>query len=46
MARLRILLTDGSGPLFVDGSGSLAAELHAVQAALQTTKLSERSLTQ
>ena len=34
MARLRILLTDGTGPLFQDGSGSLAAELRAVRAAL------------
>lgn len=34
MARLRNLLSDGTGPLYRDGSGSLAAELRAVLAAL------------
>ena len=34
MARLRMLLTDGTGPLYDGGSGSLAAELRAVAAAL------------
>ncbi len=35
MARLRMLLTDGTGPLYDGGgSGSLAAELRAVVAAL------------
>ena len=34
MARLWTLLTDGTGPLYDGGSGSLAAELRAVMAAL------------
>ena len=34
MARLRTLLTNGGGPLYQGGSGSLAAELRAVLAAL------------
>jgi hypothetical protein len=34
MARLRMLLTDGTGPLYDGGSGNLAAELRAVVAAL------------
>lgn len=34
MARLRILLSDGRGPLYRNGSGSLAAELRGVLAAL------------
>ncbi len=34
MARLRLLLSDGAGPLFDAGHGSLAAELRGVLAAL------------
>jgi len=34
IARLRMLLTDGTGPLYDGGSGSLAAALRAVVAAL------------
>ena len=34
MARLRILLSDGTGPLYSNGRGSLAAELRGVLAAL------------
>lgn len=34
MARLRILLSDGAGPLYFHGSGCLAAELRAALAAL------------
>jgi hypothetical protein len=34
MARLRMLLSDGSGPLYRNGRGSLAAELRGVLAAL------------
>ncbi|MBI3216822.1 MAG: hypothetical protein HYZ38_23650 [Mycobacterium sp.] len=34
MARLRILLSDGGGPLYRTGHGSLAAELRGVLAAL------------
>ncbi len=34
MARLRILLSDGTGPLYCSGRGSLAAELRGVLAAL------------
>lgn len=34
MARLRILLSDGTGPLYRSGRGSLAAELRGVLAAL------------
>ncbi len=34
MARLRMLLSDGRGPLYRHGSGSLAAELRGVLAAL------------
>lgn len=34
MARLRMLLSDGSGPLYRAGRGSLAAELRGVLAAL------------
>lgn len=35
MARLRLLLSDGRGPLYGPGRGSLAAELRGVLAALQ-----------
>jgi hypothetical protein len=34
MARLRLLLADGAGPLYRAGRGSLAAELRGVLAAL------------
>jgi hypothetical protein len=34
MARLRLLLSDGTGPLYRNGRGSLAAELRGVLAAL------------
>jgi hypothetical protein len=34
MARLRLLLSDGAGPLYRPGSGSLIAELRGVLAAL------------
>lgn len=34
MARLRMLLSDGTGPLYRNGRGSLAAELRGVLAAL------------
>jgi hypothetical protein len=34
MARLRLLLTDGAGPLYTPWSGSLAAELRGALAAL------------
>ncbi|BBY60789.1 hypothetical protein [Mycolicibacterium sarraceniae] len=34
MARLRLLLADGTGPLYRNGRGSLAAELRGVLAAL------------
>jgi hypothetical protein len=34
MARLRLLLSDGTGPLYHSGRGSLAAELRGVLAAL------------
>ncbi|WP_319434280.1 hypothetical protein [Mycobacterium sp. RTGN5] len=34
MARLRLLLSDGAGPLYRNGRGSLAAELRGVLAAL------------
>ncbi|OYN78453.1 hypothetical protein [Mycolicibacterium sphagni] len=34
MARLRLLLCDGSGPLYQGGRGSLAAELRGILAAL------------
>lgn len=34
MARLRILLSDGTGPLYQEGRGSLPAELRGVLAAL------------
>jgi hypothetical protein len=34
MARLRLLLSDGSGPLYQPGRGSLAAQLRGVLAAL------------
>jgi hypothetical protein len=34
MARLRILLTDGRGPMYRNDRGSLAAELRGVLAAL------------
>jgi len=34
MARLRMLLSDGTGPLYRAGRGSLAAELRGVLAAL------------
>lgn len=34
MARLRMLLSDGRGPLYRNGSGSLAADLRGVLAAL------------
>ncbi|NTY60575.1 hypothetical protein [Mycolicibacterium sphagni] len=34
MARLRLLLADGTGPLYSNGRGSLAAELRGVLAAL------------
>ena len=34
IARLRLLLTDGAGPLYVCGRGSLAAQLRGVLAAL------------
>ena len=34
IARLRMLLSDGRGPLYRNGSGSLAAELRGVLAAL------------
>jgi hypothetical protein len=34
MARLRILLSDGSGPLYRTGQGTLTAALRGVLAAL------------
>ncbi len=34
MARLRMLLSDGRGPMYRNGRGSLAAELRGVLAAL------------
>jgi len=34
IARLRLLLADGAGPLYVSGQGSLAAQLRGVLAAL------------
>jgi hypothetical protein len=34
MARLRLLLSDGAGPLYNPGSGSLVAALRGVLAAL------------
>ncbi|MCX2929640.1 hypothetical protein ORI20_05100 [Mycobacterium sp. CVI_P3] len=34
MARLRLLLSDGTGPLYLRGRGSLAAQLRGVLAAL------------
>jgi hypothetical protein len=34
IARLRLLLSDGAGPLYKPGSGSLIAELRGVLAAL------------
>jgi hypothetical protein len=34
MARLRLLLSDGAGPIYRPGSGSLIAELRGVLAAL------------
>jgi hypothetical protein len=34
VARLRLLLSDGTGPLYRSGRGSLAAELRGVLAAL------------